>query len=230
MKIKIITLTAITTLCITLFVALGCTKQNGEISLFCGGDRCLNVTLSGGILSCGFTSFLTGARAWSYVYHDTTNNFQLYIIIGEVQEETYLHGRKIRIKEDLAGNFPKDVNTFMAWGGVGSRSRSIFGLDDNRYTLLSCLDCIKAGDNLIMVFHEIPSEGGRFTLSDFFPQLEPDYEWILTLEHFVLPVCGTTVLRLKDGYVKGRITGWAVQTMSWTRFQRELNNVLQKTD
>jgi len=227
---KQIIFSAITTLSVALFVATGCAKQNNDIKLpFCGGDACLKADQSGGMFSCEFFSFLESAsRVLYYSAEDTEDRFiHPHVIIAEVLAETYLHGRKIRVIEDLAGNFPKDISTFMAWGSPGEGGRPIWGLDSNRIGFLSCSDCYKTGDRLVLILVRPYNRNNR-TLSDYFPELEPDYEWILTSEHLVLLGCATSVLWLKGGFVMGNISEWKPQRMSWRNFQRELNNVLKK--
>jgi len=45
------------------------------------------------------------------------NNKEVFVIKGEALEE-YEYDRRIRFIEDLKGNFPKNIDTFFAWGAV----------------------------------------------------------------------------------------------------------------
>jgi len=223
MKTKLITLTVVLLTLIGGFTS--CNKQNGLIydyydgPLYCGGNGCLNFGSGKSLsVSCEFHSFLESA------------SWQTHVIVAEMLEETYQHGRKVRVIEDLAGNFPKDISTFMAWGAPGGTA--VWGLDANRSGfVLSCSDCLKTGDRLVLLLaYPYNIRDSNRKLSDFFPELEPDYEWILTLLHLVTQICSESALRLEDGYVIGSISKWDTQRMSLHNFRRELNNVIRKSN
>jgi hypothetical protein len=228
--LKLITLIA---LYAVLLVVSGCEKQKTP---FCGGAICLKAP-SGGIFNCDVISFFEGAlpRENFGVPRDSFGHpLQPHIIRGEVLKETYLSSRRIKVIEDLTGNLPENVNTLMVWG---AGAMSFFGFMSHYITVpLSCSDCYKTGETLIMILYGIAS---GTTISDHLQELDPEYAWILTSVHSTLPGCTTSVLRLKNGYVTGGISfEWCkddliykneVHRMSWNDFQKELKKVLQKT-
>ena len=207
-------ISTIITLCITLFVTFGCTKQNEGIKLpFCGDNACLKES-SGGVASCAIIlSFLKTASPWPS-YDSLGNSSFAYptVIMGEILDETYQGGRKIRIIEDFRGHLlPREISTIMVWTGFNNEP-------------LSCSDCYKTGDTLIMALLWLVLPGGD--PSEIFPEVEPEHAWILTLSHAKLISCSASVLWLKNGFVMGQISGIEPKRMSWRDFQRELNSVL----
>ena len=168
-------------------------------------------------------------------YDDTIGRIVVsYIVRGVVMDETYRHSRRIRIVEDLAGNFPETSGTIMVWGGAGINETSIFQQSwfSPPIEILTCSYCYKTGETLIMIlwgFEDI------WKSPYFQPIIEEEYAEVLTPNHFHLNP-QAPVLRLRNSYVTGYISreivaGQYVWTnrMSWRDFQRELNNVLKKT-
>jgi len=124
------------------------------------------------------------------------------------------YGRKIKFIEDLKGNFPKNVDTFIAWGGAACMA--IIRQDQLRlYANL---------DTLLMLL----SPADRSLAANFaaccpnqnFPEKNGDYTTI---------DCSYSVLRLtNDGNVTGYISpfkegiGMIEETMSWDELQELL--------
>jgi len=124
--------------------------------------------------------------------------------MAEVLNETYLYSRRIRVIEDLAGSFPKDVSTLMVWE-AGTITMKILNNPRFREASLSCSDCYKTGDTLIMILLGVAPGSA---MSDFLPKLKPKDAWILESYHSGLPGCATALLRFKDGFVMGHISKW----------------------
>ena len=228
MKTKII-ISTITTLCITLFVAFGCTKQNGVILPFCGGNAC-KAPLSPSTVNCVHSSFLEGLEE-SLSRSDTP----LYVIKGIALGAYNNYGRRIKLVEDLMGNFPENTDILIVWGNTGGYLGDTNDSDWSygRMEHLACYDCYKKGDTLIMLLQR-PSK-----------VFQPDErDWRAPPEYFTtFGSCVHSVLWLRNGDVIGpAVSGrWVrsepdwffenrVTRMSWYNFQRELNNVLQTTN
>ena len=189
MKIKFI-ISAITTLSIALFVALGCTKQNDGIEPpFCGKcERLVSAQFCGSgrtLLSCGPTAFLPMIRN-RHSPSLPAIPVQLHVIKG-IALDAYEYGRKIKLVEDLIGNFPKGIDTFMVWGNIGEHPSDVSYIHTgiNRREYLACYDCYKKGDVLIMLLDRAVGWNEVDVNAWGFP---PEYEqrWIETSEHFIM--------------------------------------------
>ena len=109
-----------------------------------------------------------------------------YIIKGIVLDKVE-YGLNISLVEDLKGNFPKKVNTFIIWGA--DDAFDYVNIELNR---MDNLTLYKKNDVLIM--HLIPT---RRDMSGWTPLEKPkDYTTI---------GCAYSVLKLSDGYVTGHI-------------------------
>jgi len=222
----ILKISAITTLCITLFAAFGCAKQNGIKLPFCGGDAC-KTPLSPSAINCSHSSFLGGLETWL-----SLSTIPLYVIKGVALDTYNNYGRRIKLVEDLIGNLPENTDTLIVWGNTGGQLRDT---NDSywaygRLEYLACYDCYKKGNTLIMLLQR-PS----LILSQ-----EPERDWTTTEYFTTFGLCVSSVLWLRNDYVTGNISWeWTedysvqknrVTRMSWHGFQRELNNVVLQTN
>jgi len=176
-----------------------------------------------------FTSFLDGVSI-------TSKNNNVYVIKG-IASETFKNGRKIRLIEDLKGNFPKSVITFNVWknhiGNIFDTRIDDLGLYDNQdvlimllvqekpndYTTLGCIPSVlKLSDGyvtgkIIPCWKDIIEMWGLsdMTSNEF-------YLWVESLseEEYAL-----WVENLSDE--QRRYT----HTMQWNDFQIKLNNLLK---
>ena len=221
---QILKISAITTLCVALFAAFGCEKQLP----FCGGGAC-KTPLSASTINCSHTSFLSGIdqiKDWSKI--------ELYIVKGEALD-AYKHGRKIKLIEDLIGNFPKNVDTFIVWGNAAICVDGISYIVPSygRLEYLACYDCYRKGDILIMLLTRTfdPPENWTGTITHWGCKTE----WIETSEDFsIVGWCMSSVLWLRNGYVTGFVHSTYdyrnrkhIDRIPWRNFQRELNDVLK---
>jgi len=226
---------AIITLSIALFVALGCTKQNGVELPFCGG--CARKTPKQDFMNCVVGSFLPATpRPWSEEQMSS-----IYIIKG-VALDAYEYGRRIKLVEDLIGNFPKNVDVITVWGGV-NKNGMYTALDYGRQEYLACYDCYKEGDILVMALKQATGLDEYLARmhTDGFPSgsIEErkkalEGNWVETSEDFTTFPCTHSVLWLRNSYVLGHIrferSTWKnyVSRMSWRNFQKELNILINK--
>ena len=160
------------------------------------------------VISCFEISFLE-----SYLrYFDSDN---IFFIKGEVQEKID-YGCKIKLIEDFKGNFPKNIDTFTAWG------------DGKAYIELNRVDdfsLYKDKDILLMLLTPkgpivdcIPEKKN--------PEKKGDFSTI---------TCAFSVLRLSDDvYVTGRIgpfvedpSSWEEKTMLWEELSMTLLKYLK---
>jgi hypothetical protein len=140
------------------------------------------------------------------------DNTNVYYIKGIAMDKID-YGRKIKLIEDLKGNFPKNVETFIAWGDAAcmaiSRKDQLW-LYDNQ-------------DILLMLLSQADSSpAANFAAccpNQKFPEKNGDYK---TMN------CSYSVLRLTgDGKVTGYISfkegvGMIEETMSWEELQELL--------
>jgi len=162
--------------------------------------------------------------------------YERYLIKG-IALDAYEYGRKIKLVEDLAGNFPKNIDTFTAFGNKGFRPISLGGVHFGRLDYLVCNNCYNKGDVLIMLLvrafgleeYKAGLNGTPESIEEHLKRLEEvEGPWMETSEDFMTLGCVFSVLSLINDhvYVPGR--GFAYR--SWNDFQKELNNILQKTD
>ena len=186
------------TVCALFFVISNCSDQNEEC-------ECELPSLSIGMaVNCPVYSFMEGVS----MYSECSN---VYVIKGIALDE-YEYGRNIQLVEDLKGNFPKDVDTFVAWGdgriGIAVDRSDYLNIYDNQ-------------DVLIMLLMSVRN------LAESVP---PEFTWIEKPEDYCTFPCVKSVLRLSDGYVTGIIAPCDVledQTMPWNDFQKELKKLLK---
>jgi hypothetical protein len=194
---------AVTTLCmlfVLLFALSACEKQQDENNK----DECeLPSTMIGYMYNCLPLSFLEGSSAAS----GCSNT---YIIKGIALEE-HEYGRNIQLVEDLKGNFPKDVNTFTAWGG-------------NR--IISRTDNLKIyNEQDVLIMHLMPTGPYEF-------EHREGETWIEESGDYCTFPCLSSVVKLSDGYVTGYIFpikengSWGRDTLKWEDFQKEIDKTL----
>ena len=154
------------------FMITGCAKAKQEIITTEDEEM---PTIAG---SCDnwYTSFLVGVK------NSTESN--TYIIKGIVLDKIE-YGLSIRLVEDLKGNFPKNVDTFTAWGYGNSF------LESNRSDRL-----ILYNTQDVLIMHLAPV----CDLSHMKPQ---GHTWFEKPEDYATLDCEPSVLKLSDGYVTG---------------------------
>jgi len=94
------------------FEISGCSNQNtiGFEECDCPSPSTYEQSSS---LNCTYYSFLEGVSM-------QLKNSNTYVIRGKVLNPWCEYGLKIRLVKDFKGNFPKNVSTFIAWGGDGN--------------------------------------------------------------------------------------------------------------
>ena len=189
-------------ICLLFFVVFGCSSYD---------DTCDESEMPSspmGSLDCKISTFMEGVS----MYSEDSN---VYIIKG-IALDVYKYGRNIKFVEDLKGNFPKDVDTFIVWGA--DDAFHYVNLELNRMDNLALYD---NQDNLIMLL----------THSNYLPS-DPESIWFEKPEDYTTLTCTFSVLRLSDGYVTGCLIpadgfDYVKQTMSWNDFQKELQKLLK---
>ena len=153
---------------------------------------------------CLFTSF-------SENYFMNFEEENVYFIKGIVIDKIE-YGCKIQIIEDLKGNFPKNVDAFIAWGDGAAF------IELNRFDNLSLYD---NQDTLLMLV----SPAGIIVPCD----LEPKQKFPEKNGDFTTLTCACSVLQLSnDGYVTGYISpfkddvGYVKETMKWEELKELL--------
>ena len=104
---------ALWVLFVLIFMALGCRKLKNNTFEF---EECIIPSMGDNqsfgypplALDCSVTSFLDGVSRYSKCSNT-------YLIKG-IALDAFEYGRNIKLVEDLKGNFPKNVGTFIAWG------------------------------------------------------------------------------------------------------------------
>ena len=144
-------------------------------------------------------------------------NDSVYVIKG-IALDTYQYGRNIKLVEDLKGNFPKEINTFIAWGsGFGPIESARIGNLSEHY------------DNQDVLIMILTNYDYRF--AKFWKDLR--YEEILGVPFFEKPEdfrtigCTHAVLKLKDDIVTGSISR-KDHVMFWDEFYKILQEALIK--
>ena len=198
-------------LCASLFTAFGCGVQMSENQT---DEECIEewIMAKGGpsmdhpltSVSCGEEiSFIDAVSRYSRCSN-------VYLIKG-IALDAVEYGRNIRFVEDLKGNFPKNVSTFIAWGGghgfITLRIDNLAFDYDNHDTLILLL---------------LPATDSQFK------ELPTGYTWFEKTGDFcLLPACIRSVLKLSDnGDVSGSILS-NVDTMPWSTFQKHLKKSLK---
>jgi hypothetical protein len=163
-------------------------------------------------LNCGFTSFMEGAA----MYSKCSNCF----VIKGIALETNEYGLNIQFVEDLKGNFPENVNTFIAWG------------DDSNFNAF----CVNRWDDLT-IYNNQDVLIMLLTPARDWSDMIPEYTWLEKAEDYTTLSCTFSVLKLSDGYVTGHILPFKelettdtlpVDNMTWKEFQTRLNKIFKK--
>ena len=197
---------AVVTLCVLcslFFVAFGCGKQNDnpceeeyslqeEYSLLSADESVA--------LNCATRSFMEGV----FEYKKKCNT---YVIKGIVLNE-YEYGAKIELIEDLKGNFPKNVNTFIVWG-------------HHPHVAHFRTDVIPDYPGEVLFMHLARSLPIEY-------KLPPGFTWIEKPEDFCTLICTSSVIRLfGDGSdVFGHITDNHI-IMPLNTFEKSLKTLLK---
>ena len=160
------------------FTASGCGKQSSTEN---GKEGCPPLISNSLMASdCIASSFVGGVSTYSECGN-------VYIIKASIFEEHDKYAQKMKLIEDIKGNFPKNVNTFIAWGGYCS------------FICLNRMDNLRwfdVQDTLIMILSPSPDLSKLVTHGHTWKEKSEDYA---TLD------CTFSVLQLSDGFVIGRI-------------------------
>ena len=148
---------------------------------------------------CFVSSFMEGVSM-------TSNNSNVYIIKGIVLDKIE-YGLNVKLVEDLKGNFPENVNTFIAWGD------GIPFIESDRPDKLTLYN---NHDTLIMLLTP------TFDLSCMMP---PGHTWFEKPEDYTTLACICSVLKLSDGNVTVDILA-NYETMLYDDFKTKLNELL----
>jgi len=152
--------------------------------------------------NCIVKSFLEGVSEYSYCSNT-------YVIKG-VALDMYEYGRNIRFVEDLKGNFPENVRTFIVWGDGG------YDFPQSRQDYLSIYN-----EQDVLIMHLAPAEEYKY-------ELPPGVTWFEKPGDYSTFICTWSVLKLSDGYVTGNILSNEYRsTMSWNDFHKELQKSLK---
>ena len=181
-------------LLVMLFAPLGCETKKGEgENISC---ECIIQPASYGLsANCKVLSFLESASEYS-----KCNNY--YIIKGVVLG-SYEYGLNIELNEDLKGNFPKDVSTFIAWG-AGSE-----GLCSERSDDLRMYE-----EKDILILHLTHADTYQF-------ELPPEITWFEKPGDFTTITCNHSVLKLTDENVTGYISPNEKRNHWWDEMTQE---------
>jgi hypothetical protein len=131
-----------------------------------------------------------------------------YLIRG-VALNDYKYGRQIRFVEDLKGNFPKNINTFMVWGGSADYKITW------RYTNIQSY-C----DQDVLIMHLLPAE-------EYNLELPQGVIWYEKPGDYCTFTFTSSVLKLYDGYVNGFISPEVYQ-MSWENLQEKIKEIYKE--
>ena len=129
--------------------------------------------------SCDVSSFFEGLSKY-YL-----NDSNVYIVKGIVLDKIE-YGLNVKFVEDLKGNFPENVNTFIAWGAGTPHNSFLNRIDD--------FGIYDSQDVLIMLL--TPS---LFTAE----MVPPNSDWFEKPEDYCTLSCTHSVLKLSDGNVTG---------------------------
>jgi len=196
---------AVKALCLsgTLFFMLSGCENKADKKNTCDCD--LPPVMIGTSVNCIVKSFLEGVS-------DYSNCSNTYVIKG-VALDMYEYGRNIRFVEDLKGNFPENVSTFIVWG-----DGEPLGVERTDY--LSQLN-----EQDVYIMHLAPAGEYQF-------EIPPGVTWLEKQGDYCTFACTKCFLKLSDGYVTGYILpkedgDGSITTMSWNDFQNKLQKVLK---
>jgi hypothetical protein len=175
-------------------IVIGCEKQHEEP---------VNVPEVG--LGClGISGFLDGVSAYA---PNTEFYEESYLVKGVVLDKIE-YGVRVKLLEDLKGNFDKTGNdVFTVWGDGNSF------IESNR---LEKLNLCNTGDTLIMHITHSP---------DWPYEVPPGHVWFEKPEDYCTFVCSQSVLKILDGYV----TRHDINGEELARIEEELAR-LEETD
>ena len=151
---------------------------------------------------------------WSFkkTYLNTCQDNDIFFIKG-IAGEVYEHGRTIKIIEDLKGNLG-DKSSIFVWGIGGNCYFTLDGMVCYEEHRTDNIIQYNENDTLIMlVGNPRVFEGGIETYNDY-----------ATLG------CASSVLKLSNGFVTGRIDNWIEDnTMAWEELQADLQALCNPT-
>lgn len=167
----------------------------------------------------------TGYYGWTCSFIEGVSRYvendSVYVIKG-IAMDTYEYGRKIKFVEDLKGNFPENVNEFMAWGdGFGVIESARIGHLANYYDKQDVLIMLLTTyDYRLAQFWKISEFESVFGVP--FYEKSGDYRTI---------GCTYCILKLVDGYVTGfDIFPWESTIKApWNDFYEILQESLKPT-
>ena len=109
----------ITAIALALAGTFSCEKQHNPLA--CESLQSAQ-SMQGFSSNCLLVGFLDGVSKYSKCSN-------LYIVKGIALEQNE-YGRKIKLEEDLKGNFPKGITAFMTWGGGANVPNRLDYLND----------------------------------------------------------------------------------------------------
>ena len=196
------TVATLCVVCTLFFAASGCREQRDHA--FEEGE-CISPSTGDPLVmyDCPVSSFMEGVSKYSKCS-------DVYLIKGIVLD-AHEYGLNIRLDEDLKGNFPKNVSTFIAWG-----NNSNFFTEDERSDNLNWYD---KQDILIMILTPSQDWSEMMPLRDTWLEKQGDYSTLW---------CTNSVVNLSDGFVTGCILhNKGIHSMSYKDFQKLLNKILK---
>lgn len=201
------TLALLNLFCVLSFLFFGCKKLNENESKNKDDSDCHSfLQLSGSemALDCIVSSFLEGVSEYA-------NCNCVYLIKGIVLD-SYEYGLKISFVEDLKGNFPENVKTFIAWGS-----------DTNHNSFLNRLDKLmlyKKQDVLIMHLAHA---------RDHSHMTPPGYTWFEKTIDYCTINCAYSVFKISDGIAIGNIVPYVEKDAWWEKMSKEELTLLQES-
>ena len=175
--------------CTLAYMASGCGKQ---INSECEDCFMSSRDNQSAVINCYVASFMEGISRYSKCS-------DLYIIKG-IALNVYEYGLNIRLVEDIKGNFPKNIDTFIVWGD----GNSIF--------------CPNRMDNLIMYDNHDVLIMLLTKASDLSADMIPQgHIWFEKPEDYATITCAYSVVKLSNGYVTGYILPYKERDAWWEK-------------
>ena len=157
------------------------------------------------------------------VFPEIFQRDNVYFIKGIASDFEHCGGRNIKLIEDLKGNFPENVTTFVVWGAYDSHYSNFL----NRLDLLIHYD---NQDILLMLLTSAPDWTVIFPpdWAEFLPPDQPIFEKI---GDYATISCLYSVIKLSDdGYVTGHILPYKEKEDIWweNMSREEISSFLEK--
>ena len=193
------------TLCIVVFMVSGCKKKDDNNN----DVKCLYIS-----------TFFEGVSK-------NLNNNVYYIVKGTVLDKVE-YGLKIKLEEDLKRNFPKGVNTFIAYGGgpftttaiLRKDNLSLYDKQDVLIMHLTRADDEKPSNGYasIVCTHSVVKLSDDYVTGHILPYEEIEWREGIPLEE-IIPYLEILELRKQQNII---------DTISIDDFQKKLNELLSQ--